>query len=515
MHLIEGAKWSDGAPFTADDVLFTWEGYILDDNVIAPRHLDSWSWDGQPAALEKVDDFTIKFTFPVSKPLDVFYLMNEQTFNIEPAHILKPLHPKWSTANPPPTYEDFANALPPDRLPLVTVGPWVITEYQTDQLMIMRRNPYYWKVDEDGNQLPYLDEIQYTKGTSGTGRDLCVLSGDCDLTNLENPSSFVQVMTQAQEPDAQFTISWGPELLGFNVLFNYSLDVGVQGDSDKAIRELNRDLRFRQALSYATDREGIAQSIMRGPFLRGWAGGLFPGAPDFDKESVVYYPYDPDSARALLADIGLKDTDNDGVLEWTEGPMAGQPVVIQLITNQDQQETQSIADALVNQWGEVGIQINLKLIDSQTRTDTMDAGTWDMAVQREGSAFALPVTNITALAPTTENYAIHQEGNTPRQLLDFEPDLVEIANQYRSTFDSAERKELMFQYNNIYTENVYSLGIFTSRYGAVIGKRFMNVANPPVFLYTWIEDAILLDTIWTPIDQQLEQNRPNIIPVFD
>jgi ABC-type transport system substrate-binding protein len=99
-------------------------------------------------------------------------------------------------------------------------------------------------------------------------------------------------------------------------------------------------------------------------------------------------------------------------------------------------------------------------------------------------------------------------------MLDFEPSLVDIVNKYRSTFDAAGRKQLMSQYNNIYTKNVYSLGVFVGRYGAVIGKRFKNVANPPVFLYTWVEDAILLDTLWTPADQQLKQNRPDTIPVF-
>ncbi len=516
MHLIEGAKWSDGVAFNADDVMFTWEGYVLDDNVNAPRHQDAFSWDGKPASLTKVDDNTVKFTLPVSKPMDIFYLLNEDNFHVMPAHQLKALHPKWSTATPKPSYKDFADALPPSKLPLITMGPWVITEYKTDELMIMRRNPYYWKVDEAGNQLPYMDEIQYTKGPSGIGRDLCTIAGNCDHMNLENPSTFVQAMTSAQAADAKFDVSWGPETLGYYVQFNLSKDVGVKTDSDQAVRDLMRDVRFRQAMSYATDRDGIAQSIMKGPFLRGWAGGLYPGAPEFDQTSVVYYPYDVASAKTLLAQMGLKDTNNDGVLEWTTGAMSGKSVVLQLLASQDAKETQSVAEALVNQWGTVGIKVNMKILDSQTHTDADAAGTWDVSVTRGGQVFALPFTNVTGLAPTTKKGLVwHLEGDKPRTLLDFEQSLIDIVNKYRTTYDAPGRKALMSQYNQIFTKNVYNMGVFVGRYGLGTAKRVKNIpAGTPVFMYTWVEDAILLDTMWTPAADQLKQNRPETLPVY-
>ena len=515
MHLIEGAFWSDGVPFNADDVIFTWEGYIVDPNVAAPRKLDAFTWNGTPATLEKVDDYTIKWTFPVSKPLEIFYLLYEEVFDIEPAHILQPLHPKWSTATPKPSYTDFQNALKPDHLPLVTLGPWAITEYKTDELMIMRRNPYYWKVDENGNQLPYFDEVQYLKGTSGVGRDLCTEAGNCDTMNLENPSTFVDAMTKAAAPGAKFGITWGDELLGYEIQFNLSADVGTKGARDTAVRELFRDVRFRQAMSYATDRDGIAQSIMRGPFLRAWCGGLLPGSPEFDQSSVIYYPYDPPSAKILLAQIGLKDTNNDGILEWTSGPQSGQSVIIQLIASQDAHETQSVAEAAVNQWAAVGIKVNMQTLTSDTITADNNSATWDCQVVRVGQERALPFLNLTALGPIVKELVWNREGDKPRVLLDFEQSLIDLLTTYKSTYDTTGRDQLMSKYNNIVTKNVYTMGVFCGRYGEGMSKRIKNIApGLPAFEYTWMENAVLLDQLWTPTDQQLTQNRPNTIPIY-
>jgi len=99
--------------------------------------------------------------------------------------------------------------------------------------------------------------------------------------------------------------------------------------------------------------------------------------------------------------------------------------------------------------------------------------------------------------------------------MDFEKSLIDIVNKYRSTFDAAGRKELMVQYNHIFTENVYDIGVFVSRHGLGTAKRVKNIADgTPVFMYTWVEEAVLLDTVWTPVDQQLPQIRPETIAVY-
>ncbi|NJN82497.1 MAG: ABC transporter substrate-binding protein, partial [Caldilineaceae bacterium] len=512
MHLIEGAKWSDGEPFTADDVIFTWEDLINDPNVVrfGPKG-EGFAISGVPSTLEKVDDFTIKWTFAEPFPKYLFYSMDEGDFNVSPAHVLEPLHPKNNTDM---DYKSFADALAPDALPAVTMGPWVPVEYKTDELLIMRRNPYFWMVDEAGNQLPYIDEAVYQKGPSGVGRTLCTLAGGCDHTNLENPSSeYVEALTRAQEPDAEFIMNWGPEDLAFNLELNQSESLGVQDERDAAIRTLFREDDFRQAISHALDRDGIAQSLMRGPFLRAFPGGIYPGSPEFDKASVVYYPYNVERAKELLAGLGLEDTDGNGILNM---PGGGDDLIVGMNTSQDAQESQFVGDQIVAMLETVGIKVNARPLTSQAGTEVNTSGEWDMRIVRSDD-FLLPFTRCTNMAPMTpQTPGWNREGDEPRVLRDWEQELVDLITAYCKEQDPEARKELLNQYNYIFTLHNYVIGTFIGRKGLALAKRFENVpGGTPPRMYQWVEDVLMSEAIWTPAEEHKEQVRPNTLPVYN
>ncbi len=512
MHLIEGAKWSDGEPFTADDVMFTWEYLILDPNVNSATSRTTWQIEGEDVNLEKIDDYTIKWTFPVPFPVQLLFSMDEYDFAVWPKHIWEPLHPAFSDND----YVAFEKAWPPDKLPPVGMGPWIAVEYKTDELMVLRRNPYYWKVDEEGNQLPYLDEVVFEKGSTGVGRTLSTLAGSADHTNLENPDVFIETLKRAEEPDAHFYVEWGPESLAFSLHVNQSATLGVEDERDAALRELFRDFRFRRAVSQAIDRDGVAQAVVRGPFLRAWPGGLYPGAAEFDRESVVFYPYHPDTSRILLAELGFEDTDGNGILNWTSGPLEGEDLVIAMTANEDQQAAVVIAEALVPLMAEVGIQVNFRPVKPTVAGDNIEAGTWEWHVDRGGQAYAVPFTRAEELAPLTkESPSWHREGEEPRQLQPFEEELVRIVEEFRLEPDPEKRQELMFEYNRIFTENIYDIGIVIGRYGLALAKRFNNIpVGSPTFLYHWTWANVNPEQVWVAPEEQLDQIRPNEIPIY-
>ena len=500
MHLIEGAKWSDGVPFTADDVMFYWQDNISDPNV---KPLNSSGPDsfGVGTTLTKVDDHTVLWTFKEAFPKQYLYTMAYGGFCPLPEHILKPQHPKYSKN----TYEQYQNAFPANFMNFPVMGAWVPVEYRPDDIVVLRRNPYYWKVDEAGNQLPYLDELEY-KLSTWADRDVQAVAGTGDFSNLEQAESYVEALKRSADPAAPARLAFGARTIGYSLYPNLSGNGWGEPDARaQAVRELNRNTDFRLALTSAIDRQHLGDSLVKGPFTAIYPGGLYAGTAYYDKASTVYYPFDLEAAKALLAKAGLKDTDGNGVLNFPADQAGGQDVSITLLANSDYQTDKSLAEGVIASMEQLGIHVILDLVSGANMTATQNSGKWDWQIYRNGSELISVVQNTASLAPTgPQTSPFHRAGKDGSvDLLPFEQQMVDVVNKFIAEPDAAKKADLMKQYQKLYTENAYTIGLTQYPGALIINKRFANIpAGAPIFMFNWAEDNIIRERVFVPKDKQ-------------
>ncbi|MBT9371312.1 ABC transporter substrate-binding protein [Rhizobium sp. CSW-27] len=501
MHLVKGAKWSDGVAFTADDVMFYWEDGVLDPNVSPLGGGASPEAFGEGTTLRKVDDYTVEWTFKAAFPKQYLYTMAYPNFCPGPAHILKPQHPKYSKN----TYNQFKNAFPPEYMNMPVMGAWVPVEYRPDDIIVMRRNPYYWKVDEKGQQLPYLNEMHY-KLSTWADRDVQAVAGSGDISNLEQPENFVASLKRAAEPSAPARLAFGPRLIGYSLLMNFSANGwGSPDEREQAVRELNRNLEFRQAVTSAIDRKAVGDSLVKGPFTAIYPGGLSSGTSFYDRASTVYYPYDLEEAKATLKRIGLVDTDNDGFVNFPKGTAGGRNVEIVLLVNNSYTTDKSLAEGLVGHMAKLGIRVIINALDSNQRDDAHFAGRFDWAVRRNSSELASVVQNTEQLAPVGPRTSWNHRAPEGKALdiLPFEKQMVDLVTRFIASQDNTERAELMKQYQKLYTRNLYTVGLTEYPGALIINKRFSNIPpGTPIYMFNWAEDAIMRERVWVAADRQ-------------
>ncbi|TIX87892.1 ABC transporter substrate-binding protein [Rhizobium sp. P44RR-XXIV] len=501
MHLIEGAKWSDGVPFNADDIMFYWEDEVVDPNVSPLGGGASPEAFGEGTTLRKVDDYTVEWTFKDAFPKQYLYTMAYPNFCPGPSHILKPQHPKYSKN----TYDQFKNAFPPEYMNIPVMGAWVPVEYRSDDIIVMRRNPYYWKVDEKGNQLPYLNELHY-KLSTWADRDVQAVAGSGDLSNLEQPENFVASLKRAAQPDAPARLAFGPRLIGYNLQMNFSANGwGAPDARGQAVRELNRNEDFRKAVTMALDRKALGESLVKGPFTAIYPGGLSSGSAFYDRNSTVYYPFDLAAAKAELAKAGLKDTDGDGIVNFPAGVNGGKDVEVTLLVSNDYTTDKSLAEGVVAQMEKLGIRVIINALDGPKRDDANYGGRFDWMVRRNSTELASVVQNTEQLAPvgprTSWNHRAPESG--PVDLMPFEKDMVDIVNKFTTSKDNDERVALMKQFQKISTGHLYNIGLTEYPGALIINKRFSNVPpGTPIFLFNWAEDSIIRERLWVAADKQ-------------
>lgn len=507
MNLLEGARWSDGDPFDAEDVMFMWEDNIVDTSVPSRAQASAF---GDGVTLEALDDHTIRWTFTQAFPALNLGKMSYIAMCPGPAHILKPLHPRY---NDEATYDSYLNALPADKLPWVTMGPWVATEYKPDEIIVFRRNPYFPAVDSAGNQLPYLDEVQY-KLSTWEDRTVQTAAGSADLTNMENPSIYLETLKKSQEDDFPNTIYWGPRALHWRVDMNLSTVCGVTGERDMKLRNLFRELDFRKAVTHAVDREAAGQALVRGPFTHPFAGGLHTETPFYQSDMVNYFPYDVDAAKAHLAKAGLEDTDGDGFVNWPDG--SGNVDIVLGYTTQRTTDA-ALADSFITMMHEAGINVIGKSTPKLVG-DWRDTCEWDWLLDRGDREYNVPTRNLDNLSTITHKTPVWHQGTAenPQEKLDFEPELEALMTSVRTEPDPQKRAETFRAYNRIFTENVYNIGISTVPPALLMNKRFRNVPpGTPVLLYQWSEDNVMRERLWVPKDEQLQELLPGVIPTYN
>lgn len=497
MHLLEGAKWSDGDPFDAEDVMFFWEHNVMDPRVTAKMGPNSL---GVGTTLKQIDEHTVRFIFKAAFPVAQMYNLAYPNFCPGPSHLLKPEHPAF---NGDATYESYVNAFVPERMPWVTMGPWVAVSYKPDQMIVTRRNPYYWKVDQDGYQLPYLDEVRWLL-SSKQDRDIQTIAGNADYTNFSDPSSYGEAISVAKRKNAPFNLTWGSRAFDWRIDLNLSTSCGVENEADVTIRELSRTFDFRRAVSQAIDRISLGQSLVRGPFTAPAPGGYHPESPQIDGSASVYYPYAPDTSRALLAGLGFNDPDNNGILNWPEGPLAGQELTLNLHYTTLRTTDATLADGIMSMLREIGIRATPRPLTEYVAV-VRDTCQWDMILERGTREFEVPITNLGATIPINHMGPEWHRGTSaaPQTLLPFEVDLLQLGRQIQSEPDAAKRFVLLTEVQRVMTENIYNIGIITATSAIAINNRFKNVVpGTPGLQYQFGELNLMRERLWIAADER-------------
>lgn len=503
MHLIEGAKWSDGDPFDTKDIAFWYNDNVQDENVASRISANSF---GGGAALEVIDDYTFKFVFGSPQANTLVEALAFVQGCPGPSHVLMDKHPRYNAGA---TYDSYLNAAPADALPIPVLGAWVPVKHVPDEIVIMRRNPYYWKVDEAGNQLPYINEMHF-KLTTWDDRTTQAVAGTGDFSNMENPGNFVEALKQSQDADAPVSAKFGPRTLAWRIELNFAQNMATT-DYDKELRGLFRDLTFRKAISHALDRDAIGQALARGPFAYAYMGGYPTGSPYYDADSTVYTPFNQASAMEMLASLGLTDTDGNGVLNL---PITGEDLVIDMTFKAQRNDDRKQIDAVTSQLAEVGIRILPKSIDETSFDPMRNSGDFTAILQRAN--FVLPTREACGNLPVSDICpAFHLTGSDGREALPFEAELSDLVARFSATDDAADQADIARQMQNILTDNLYNVGLVQVPAALLVNKRVRN-AHPgtPVFMYEWAEDGVIRERLWVPAELQIGELLPGTVAEY-
>ena len=373
MYLRKGLKWSDGVPFTADDILFWYEDVAFNKE-INPGTPRTWTMDGEPTKIKKVDDYTVELTFhrpfwSVTSQLDGTnhngsqqYAMGSSRFNYLPKHAMKEYHIKYNPeANELAEKEGFESWSQlfrsrgdyvkfPD---IPSLGPWHTKEVSLDGILF-ERNPYYFKVDTAGNQLPYIDEVRSTAFNTAELQMMKMITGQVDFS-VEGTSITDYPVLKTNEEQGNYQVWLGENFWG--AMTSYSINQNYE--IDPVLGEILRDVRFRRALSLAINREEINELLAFG-YGSPRQATVDPSVSFYEEEwGNTYAEYDPERANALLDEMDLVTRDREGYRLMSNG----EPLAVAVYTGTWAAPYVIPTTELVKEyWAGIGVNLIIKLV---------------------------------------------------------------------------------------------------------------------------------------------------------
>ena len=367
--LRKGLKWSDGEPVTTEDVRFAFEDIRGNDKLYpngpSQHYRTGYSPTAAVAKLEILDDYTFKYTFdgPYGAFLRAMTIEGWVGYSqfLEPAHYLKQFHIKYTTLETLKPELDKLNLTGgewwqvfaakrcqnwdqsnPKCVGYPGLYPWLITDSGNPSLLTWERNPYYFKVDTQGQQLPYIDKLASTQVNDMEAITLKILAGDVDFQR-ESTALVKMPLYMENAEKAGFRI----QLLDMHV-DSSSLRVNQTFKDDKW-QSIAKDIRFRQAISLAVNRQELIDTIYYG----------YASLP-LDTVGEEFSKFDVAKANQLLDEMGLTDKDADGYRKYPDGST----ITLLLEHSNPAPDISSVADLVPTYLKAIGLKVDVKLLES-------------------------------------------------------------------------------------------------------------------------------------------------------
>ena len=498
-HLREGVKWSDGEDFTSEDLMFWWHDRMLN-NEIEPIAIPAMyrSVDDNVPTVTALNDHTIVFEFTAPAP-DFMYTMVLADIVFEggiqptPKHYLTQYHKDYADpdeldrrvrqAGYDKWYQLFeVKADPLENPNLPTLYPWVLETDPREHLQIASRNPYYWKVDPEGNQLPYIDKIQWEEIEDEEVRIMKAMNGEIDLAQISTVTENVPVLRMAEQAGNYRTVLMDLSALngaGVVLYFNHNYydraDTAVEKETGQFLR--NRD--FRIALSLAIDREEVNEFVGLGlAEIRQPTFNEITLPTLTDEQITRYTEFDPERASEMLDAIGLDERDSEGYRILPETGERLRLIISPTAANQFRVDAGILIE---RNWRDIGVHAMVRTEEHTLWVERRQTGEHMInvfgtaATAGVESGFYLPITVWCHFAPLYGRYYATggAEGIPP------EGDwavLMDLYRKLRETIDEDERIAIIDEIQEMHLENLWQVGVIGySPWVAVAHNRMQNV----------------------------------------